>query len=161
MSSAQRWRPATFDGDGVGDLAVGTPGEWVAGQEAAGSVVVLAGARGGELGSRRAAVVLPGSSTGPTATGSRVWNQNSKGVVGWPGRTACSATRTAAPVQSGLPWNLIVGVPWATVGTSRTGLVHQLATTSAGSTGSGSTVFSAATEGLKGNPRAGFGLYLA
>jgi hypothetical protein len=56
-----------FDGDGYTDLAVGVPGESIAGQAGAGHVNVLYG-----------------TATGLAATGNQGWSQESTGVVGGP-----------------------------------------------------------------------------
>ena len=53
-----------FSGDGLADLAIGTPDEDV-----------------GAIGDGGVVHVLLGSASGPTATGSQYWNQNSSGVI--------------------------------------------------------------------------------
>src|SRR5919198_518120 len=58
-------RLTDFNGDGFADLAVGVPGEDLAGNTFAGAVNVLYG-----------------SSTGLTATGNQFWTQDSTGVAG-------------------------------------------------------------------------------
>ena len=58
-------RAPDFNGDGYADLAVGVPGETIAGHDDAGAVQVLYG-----------------SSTGLVTTKNQLWSQNSTGIVG-------------------------------------------------------------------------------
>jgi FG-GAP repeat len=54
-----------FNGDSRADLAISSPGEDIPGAGEAGSVTIL-----------------PGSATGPTATGSKLWTEDTTGVPG-------------------------------------------------------------------------------
>jgi len=57
--------PSDFNGDGYADLAIGVPGEDLAGHVEAGAVNVLYG-----------------SATGPTSAGDQLWTQDTPGVKG-------------------------------------------------------------------------------
>jgi len=58
-------RTGKFDGDAIGDVAIGVPGEDVSGIVDAGQISVLFG-----------------SASGPNATGDQMWNQDSSGISG-------------------------------------------------------------------------------
>ncbi|MET9023223.1 FG-GAP repeat protein [Actinopolymorpha sp. NPDC004070] len=81
-----------FAGDGIDDLAIGVPGE----NSSSGGVVVVPGSRGAAL----------------TGAGSRVWSQNSAGIVGAaePNDEFGAALGAGAVTPDGRD-DLVVGVP--------------------------------------------------
>ena len=89
-----------FDGDGLADLAVGVPDEDV------GAIV-----DGGVV------HVLPGSLSGPTATGSQYWNQNSSGIVdSVETGDRFGASLVASPFMGAGGAGLAIGAPGESVG---------------------------------------------
>jgi hypothetical protein len=84
-----------FDGDGRSDLAVTATGATIGGVVGAGAVQIL-----------------PGSTTGLTATGAKLWSQASPGVPGTPeGGEQFGMTLLALRVTSAARDDLMIGTP--------------------------------------------------
>jgi hypothetical protein len=96
-----------FDGDGVDDLAVGVPGEGIAGRDGAGAVNVFTGRSG-----------APMDVTGP------LWHQGAPGVKGGPEARDFFGTSLAAYDDGGGTDDLVVGVPGEAIGNDGGGAVH-------------------------------------
>ncbi|WP_328375274.1 VCBS repeat-containing protein [Streptomyces sp. NBC_00440] len=116
------------NGDGYGDIAVGLPGEALGTKAKAGQVIVL-----------------PGSATGPTGTGSKAFNQDTPGVEG-----AVEANDAFGGATSLMDANgdgraeLVVGSPGEN---ANAGSVWVLPGSTAGTTGTGSMTFGSGTLG--------------
>ena len=118
-----------FNGDGPGDLALGAPGENVA----AGVVHVLYG-----------------SGSGPTATGSQLWSQDSPGVAGGPeGFDQFGGELADASFDGGAHTDLAVGA-WGE--NDFAGVAHVLYGSPAGLTATGSQLWSQGSPGVAGEP---------
>ena len=138
--------PSDFDGDGRADLAIGAPGEDLAGARDAGMVNVLYGAAGGL-----------------TAAGDQAWSQDTAGVLGTseggPGAAAGDAFGTAlasADFDRDGHADLAIGVPLDRVGTtSFAGAVNVLYGSSSGLTATGDQIWS--QDGLADDPETGDG----
>ena len=116
-----------FNGDGVGDLVVGAPGEDVGAVADAGVVHVL-----------------PGTATGVSATGSQLWSQNSAGIAdaAEPG-DGFGSTLSAGDLNGDGRDDLAIGVPGEDAGTVVDGgAVHVLYGTPAGLAATGSQSWS-------------------
>ena len=100
--------------------------------------------------------VLPGSSTGPTATGSSMWSQNSTGVADTAESGDSFGGALAAGDLGGTPLEeLAIGVPGEDSGTVvDAGIVQTLAGAVPGPTGSGSQTVGQATVGIADTPEA-------
>jgi hypothetical protein len=137
-----------FDGDGFDDLAIGVPGDDIAGQGDAGAVNVLYG-----------------SNVGLTAAGSEWWHQDRVGIAGKPLAGDVFGTALAAGDFDGDGRaELAAGAPGESVGGRRgAGSVTVLRGCSCGLTGSGSTLFTEDAPGLQTDPAAddNFGFALA
>jgi FG-GAP repeat len=137
-----------FNGDGKSDLAIGAPEEVVSGADAAGTVKVI-----------------PGSAGGLTAAGSSTWNQDTAGIPGvaqFPDSLGRSIT--ALRVTSASHDDLLVGVPSEGVsGVKFAGAVELILGSSTGLTATGSQLWSADSNGIKGTSCAscGFGAAVA
>ncbi|WP_371539673.1 VCBS repeat-containing protein [Streptomyces sp. NBC_00466] len=116
------------NGDGYGDIAVGLPGEALGTKAKAGQVIVL-----------------PGSATGPTGTGSKAFNQDTPGVEGAvePNDAFGGATSLMDANSDGRA-DLVVGSPGEN---DNAGSVWVLPGSTAGTTGTGSMTFGAGTLG--------------
>jgi hypothetical protein len=121
-----------FGGDDYLDLAVGAPGESLVNPHY--GIVHL----------------IPGSSTGLTATGAQFWTQNSAGV----GDVAEANDRFGAALASSdfgntSDWDLAIGAPSESSGAlSSTGIVHVLPGSDTFFTGTGSKTFGQNTAGV-------------
>ncbi|MET9533078.1 FG-GAP-like repeat-containing protein [Streptomyces sp. NPDC006649] len=116
------------NGDGYGDIAVGLPGEALGTKAKAGQVIVL-----------------PGTATGPTGTGSKAYNQDTPGVEGAaePNDAFGGATSLVDANGDGRA-ELVVGSPGEN---ANAGSVWVLPGSTAGTTGTGSLTFGAGTLG--------------
>ncbi|MFE2377712.1 FG-GAP and VCBS repeat-containing protein [Streptomyces sp. NPDC059398] len=116
------------NGDGYGDIAVGLPGEALGTKAKAGQVIVL-----------------PGSATGPTGTGSKAYNQDTPDVEGAaePNDAFGAATSLVDANGDGRS-ELVVGSPREN---DDAGSVWVLPGSAAGTTGTGSITFGAGTLG--------------
>ncbi len=128
-----------FDDDGIDDLAVGAPGQWVSGQEQAGAVYVLRG-----------------SGTGITLTGDQTWSQAGS-IVGVPedfdrfGQALASGDFDDDGIA-----DLAIGAPGEEVGDERhAGMVNVLLGTPSGLSSTGNTGWHQDTPGLAGTAMAG------
>lgn len=124
---------ADFDGDGFGDLAVGVPGEGVAGVPTAGGVNVLYGSSSG-IGSAR----------------NQFWSRTSAGVVGTAqsGSAFGDATAVGDFNQDGFS-DLAIGAPYDEVGSlTDAGSVTILYGSASGLTASGNQLWSEASAGV-------------
>jgi hypothetical protein len=138
--------PSDFDGDGRADLAIGAPGEDLAGARDAGMVNVLYGAAGGL-----------------TASGDQAWSQDTAGVLGTseggPGAAAGDAFGRAlasADFNRDGRADLAIGVPFDRVGTtSFAGAVNVLYGSSSGLTATGDQLWS--QDQLADDPETGDG----
>ena len=112
-----------FDGDSVGDLAIGTPDEDLGAATDAGVVLVLRGAAGGV-----------------TVAGSTEWTQATAGIAGGPqAGDRFGAALAAADLGSTPHADLAVGVPGDVAGAvSSAGTAHVLLGSGAGLTAAGS-----------------------
>jgi hypothetical protein len=130
---------ARLDNDSLLDLAIGAPGDSIGSVRDAGSVTILLGRSTGL------------STAG--AGGERI-TQDTPGLPNTPERGDGFGFPLAAPlVQTPDQASLLIGVPGETVnGVFQAGLVHQLATNSAGPSTSGSKTFDQSSSGVKGDP---------
>ena len=137
-----------FDGDGIGDLAIGAPGEDV-----------------GAVSDAGVAHVIYGSAGGLTATGSQYWSQNSAGVAD----TAEAGDEFGSALSAG-DFNgdgrddVAIGAPGEDVGSyTDGGVVHVLYGSAAGLTASGSQHWSQNAVGISDTIESGdhFGAALA
>ncbi|HEY0239737.1 MAG TPA: FG-GAP-like repeat-containing protein, partial [Friedmanniella sp.] len=133
-----------FDGDGYADLAVGHPGERVAGASQAGAVTVLFGTRHGLTGSRSVQLVEPGG--------------------GRPGARFGAALAVVDLDRDGRS-DLAVGapgdVPRGSTAAQGSGSVTVLRGSESGLTTDGSTVLRGTVGGPSTNPDVAFGTALA
>ncbi len=127
-----------FNHDGYTDLAVGAPGESVAGQERAGAVHVLYGSftglQDGEPQDQR-------------------WNQNTHGVKGGPAEAGdrFGLSLAAGDFDNDGSDDLAIGVPGKTVsGQTSAGMVNVLYGSSSGLSASGDDAWNQDTEGVNG-----------
>ncbi|MEV0317330.1 FG-GAP repeat protein [Streptomyces sp. NPDC050658] len=122
------------DGDGYGDIAVGTPGESLGSAQRAGSVVIV-----------------PGSRSGPTGAGAYSITQDTSGVPGTAERTDLfgSTVRLADLTKDGRP-ELVVGAPGenAPGATRDTGGIWSFKGTSTGPSTAASSSIMAGSVGL-------------
>jgi hypothetical protein len=131
---------ADLDGDGFADLAVGVPGEEVAGIPAAGAVSVLYG-----------------TGSGLSSSGNQFWNQNSQGI----GDTAEAADNFGASLTTGDAdgdgfADLAVGVPDENVGSiSNAGGVNVLYGTAGGLSSAGNQFWSQDSPSIQGEAETG------
>jgi hypothetical protein len=104
-------RTGKLNGDGIGDLAIGNPGE---------DVLTLVDA--GEIS------VLFGSASGPNATGDQVFNQNSDGILGTAeAGDALGTSLKAGNFQGDSFFDVAVGVPGESVnGKTNAGQINVL-----------------------------------
>ncbi|MEZ6014941.1 MAG: FG-GAP repeat protein [Planctomycetota bacterium] len=137
-----------FNGDGYADLAVGAPGASVSGHDGAGSVNVLLG-----------------SSSGLTASGDQLWDQDCAGIAGAAeAADGFGQTLATGDLNDDGRDDLIVGVPGEDIGsTVAAGMVHVLLGASAGLTSTGSQSWHQDTTGVVGGCESGdgFGTTLA
>lgn len=125
-----------FDGDLYADLAVGVPGEDLS--------VADAGA----------VILLKGSPTGLSGTGSQIWHQDSPGIleVAEAGDNFGYALARGNFDGSGM-WDLAVGVPFEDLGRGNTitgaGLVHVLLSDGTGLTAAGNQIWSQSSSGIQ------------
>ena len=136
-STAAAGLRADFNGDGAADLAIGAPGEGLAGQTAAGVVHVLYGSAGGL-----------------TATSSQLWSQDSPGIADQAedGDRLGSALATGDFNGDG-PADLAMGAPGENLNSGfGSGVVHVLAGSGAGLTATGSQLWSQDSPGVAGAP---------
>lgn len=116
------------NGDGYGDIAVGLPGEALGTKAKAGQVIVLRG-----------------SATGPTGTGSAAYNQDTPGVEGAAeAKDAFGAATSLMDADGDGRADLVVGSPGEN---DNAGSVWVLPGSSAGTTGTGSVTFGSGTLG--------------
>ncbi len=116
---------ADFGGTTHADLAVGTPGE----NAGAGHIHVL-----------------PGSSTGVTATGSQLWSQASTGIVDSPeAADAFGSSVTALNVGRSAQADLVAGAPGENTGR---GALHVVFGTATGLSSTNAQYFSQASAGI-------------
>jgi hypothetical protein len=127
-----------YNGDGLADLAAGAAGETLA---------VVAEAAG-------AVNVLYASAGGLTAAGNQVWSQDSPGVAGvTEPRDLFGSALTAGDFNADGRAELAVGVPGETLGDvpnpiAEAGVVHVLAGSPGGLTGTGSQLWSQDSPGI-------------
>lgn len=137
-----------FDGDGFSDLAVGSQGEKVGGEAFSGAVSVL-----------------PGSRSGPTATGNQFWSQDSSGIKGRADFGDIFGAVVASGDFDGDGYaDLAVGARQKTVDKKvEAGAVSVLYGTAAGLTAKRDQVWTQGSPGVPGSPEAGdrFGAALA
>ncbi|WP_326695334.1 FG-GAP-like repeat-containing protein [Streptomyces sp. NBC_01766] len=116
------------NGDGYGDIVVGVPGEALGTKARAGQVIVLRG-----------------SATGPTATGSKAFHQDTPGIEGVAEpKDEFGGAASLADADSDGRAELIVGAPGEN---ENAGSVWALPGTAAGTTGTGSMTFGSGTLG--------------
>ena len=122
-----------FNGDGIGDLAVGAPGEDIGATVDAGVVHVM-----------------NGSAAGLTATGSQYWNQNSAGIAdAVETGDGFGSTLTAGDFNGDGRDDLAIGAPAEDVGaTVDAGVVHVLYGSAAGLTATGSQYWNQNSAGV-------------
>jgi hypothetical protein len=123
---------ADFDGDGYGDLAVGSPME--------------------DRGARDAGVVnvLYGTPSGLSADRSQVWNQASRGVADSPGANDhFGRSLTAGDFDGDGRVDLAIGVPYEGRRVHRMGIVHILQGTGRGLSAKGSQVWHQDSAGIR------------
>ena len=122
-----------FNGDGIGDLAVGAPGEDIGATVDAGVVHVM-----------------NGSAAGLTATGSQYWNQNSAGIAdAVETGDGFGSTLSAGDFNGDGRDDLAIGVGSEDVGaTVDAGVVHVLYGSAAGLTATGSQYWHQNATGL-------------
>ena len=127
-----------FNGDGIGDLAVGAPGEDI-------GAIVDAGV----------VHVMNGSAAGLTATGSQYWNQNSAGIAdAVETGDGFGSTLTAGDFNGDGRDDLAIGAPAEDVGaTVDAGVVHVLYGSAAGLTATGIAVLEPELRGRGGRGR--------
>ena len=137
-----------FNGDGVGDLAIGAPGEDV-----------------GAVSDAGVAHVLYGSVGGLTATGSQYWSQNSAGIAdSVEAGDGFASTLSAGDFNGDGRDDLAIGAPGEDVGSfADGGVVHVLYGSAAGLTATGSQHWSQNAVGISDAIEAGdrFGAALA
>jgi disulfide bond formation protein DsbB len=127
-----------YNGDGLADLAAGAAGETLA---------VVAEAAG-------AVNVLYGSAGGLTAAGNQVWSQDSPGVAGvTEPRDLFGSALVAGDFNADGRAELAIGVPGETLGDvpnpiAEAGVVHVLAGSPGGLTGTGSQLWSQDSPGI-------------
>ncbi|HEY1486022.1 MAG TPA: FG-GAP repeat protein [Micromonosporaceae bacterium] len=119
-----------FNGDGKGDIAVGTPFE-----------------DGGSDADSGTVTIIKGTSSGPTATGAKSWDQNSAGIGGtveegdWFGFSLYAANITTGHTD------LVVGVPGESTGTDEfDGALNVIPGSAGGLTSTGSQYFGEPTD---------------
>jgi hypothetical protein len=119
-----------FNGDGKGDIAVGTPFE-----------------DGGSSADSGTVTIIPGTSSGPTATGSKSWDQGSAGIGGtveagdWFGFSMYAANVTGGHTD------LVVGVPGESTGADQfDGALNTIPGSASGLTSTGSQYFGEPTD---------------
>ena len=126
---------ADFNADGFSDLVVGVPGKDVSGVNEAGAVHVIRG-----------------SSGGPTASGNRIWNQDSAGILDQAQQPASLSgnaqgfgrSLAAGRLDSDKYPDLVVGVPGeAAEGAARAGAVHILPGSAGGPSAAGDQFWTA------------------
>ncbi len=133
-----------FGGSSHGDLAIGVPGESTAPVSHSGVVQVL-----------------PGSASGPTATGSQYWSQSASGVASSPeSGDVLGASIAAGDVDGDGRADLAVGAPGENGGA---GAVHVLLSSAAGLASTGSKYFAQDSAGVSDTDEEGdhFGAALA
>jgi hypothetical protein len=135
-----------FNGDGFADLAIGAPAENVGPVARAGAVHVLYG-----------------TSTGLSASGSEIWDQDVYGVEGTAERAESFGAALAGGDFNGDGFaDLAIGVPRELVGTEGLGAVHVLYGTSTGLSAGGSQFWNKDVAGIEGTAGPdGFGGALA
>lgn len=137
-----------FSDSGYDDLAIGIPAQTVAGEDVAGSVVVLRGSR-----------------KGLTVCGSRRWTQDSPGIAGRSqGDDAFGDSLAVGQFgRSGFE-DLAIGVPGETVGRiEQAGAVNVLYGSAGGLSASGNQIWTQRSRGVAGRPESAdeFGMTLA
>jgi hypothetical protein len=123
------------DGDGIGDIVMGAPGESAGTVDEAGAVNVLFG-----------------TTSGVVAAGSQLFHQGSPGVVSDPEtRDQFGSSLTGGDFDADGDDDLAVGVPYESVGTVPVaGAVNVLPGTASGLTGTGSVLFHQDVNGIVG-----------
>lgn len=131
-----------FNGDGVGDMAVGTPDEDLAAGADAGVVHVLYGGAGGV-----------------TATGSQLWSQDSAGIIDSPEAfERFGAALSAGDFNGDGHDDLAIGAPGEDLtGGNDAGAVHVIYGSASGLTSIGSQQFTQDTAGIADNVETGDG----
>lgn len=127
-----------FDNNGRDDLAIGAPSEAIGSIDSAGAVTLL-----------------KGSSTGLTATGSRVWHSNADGVAGAAeDQDNFGSALASGDFDSNGRDDLAIGVLGETVGESQFAgaVVVMKGSSSSGLTATGSKQWHAGTSGVPGSP---------
>ena len=122
-----------FDGDGYGDLAFGCPGENTSNTVASGAVIVLYGSR-----------------TGLTSTGSQYWSQADPAINGGAeGTDACGQSVATGDINRDGYADLIWGCPGEAIGTrANAGGLNVLFGSAAGLTATGNRFLSQDTAGI-------------
>ena len=132
-----------LDGDGIDDLAIGAPREGIA--------------------EEGAVIVVPGSTSGLTATGSQLWTQASGGVPGTPEQgDHFGHSLGIANYGHSRHADLAIGVPLEDFARHNEGVVDLLYGTNAGLGAAGAQAWSQGSPGVKGTrePQDYFGFSL-
>jgi arylsulfatase A-like enzyme len=144
-----------FNGDGVSDLAVGSPGQSVSGKAGAGAVTVLYGQT----------LQAGDSQAGLQSDTAQVWTQDSTDVLGTSGASDAFASALAAGDFNGDGYaDLAIGVPNETASSVKTaGGVNVLFGGPDGLTSTGNQLWKQGNDGILDTPETGdhFGASLA